>query len=113
MKGLLNVSRRGEDANVCLFLLSTYPILTWRQLPLKFRGGEIVTEPERTVAILNIPEATPNTVKSAERKLINSVEVDGLKCVTSSALVFAQYDEVFKMGKRRVEVWKDVESIWN
>ncbi|GMH82986.1 hypothetical protein TrVE_jg9799 [Triparma verrucosa] len=77
------------------------------------RGGEIVTESERTVAILNIPEATPNTVKSAERKLINSVEVDGLKCVTSSALVFAQYDEVFKMGKRRVEVWKDVESIWN
>jgi len=83
------------------------------QTSLQSFSATIQTSPERTVAVLNIPEATPNTVKTAEQQLIKYLETDGLTPSPSSSLVFAQYDEVFKMGKRRVEVWKDVTSIWN
>lgn len=77
----------------------------------EWRGFEIVTIPERVVAVGSFSDASMEPiVRKADRLLREACQRDGLKVDDSSKaeLRFAQYDAIFSMGKRRGEVWIDL-----
>ena len=72
---------------------------------------EIVTIPERVVAVGSFSDASMEpVVRKADRLLRETCERDGLQVDTASdsILRFAQYDAIYSMGKRRGEVWIDL-----
>jgi hypothetical protein len=72
---------------------------------------EIITVPERVVAVGSFSDASMEpVVRKADRLLREACQRDGLQVVpgSKSSLRFAQYDAIFSMGKRRGEVWIDL-----
>ena len=51
-------------------------------------------------------------VRKADRLLREALDRDGLKVETDSKsrVAFAQYDAIYSMGKRRGEVWIELED---
>ena len=77
----------------------------------EWSGFEIVTIPERVVAVGTFSDASMEpVVRKADRLLREACERDGLKVESASepSLRFAHYDAIFSMGKRRGEVWIDL-----
>lgn len=77
----------------------------------EWSGFEIVTVPERVVAIGSFSDASMEpVVRKADGLLREVCQRDGLQIESDckSCLRFAQYDAVFSMGKRRGEVWIDL-----
>lgn len=78
------------------------PLQPPSNLPEGFEG---VLVPESVVAISRFGDAIVEpVVRRVNTELRNDVARDGLKPVESEDLMFAQYDAVFSMGKRRSEV---------
>ena len=78
-----------------------------------YRDCEIVTFPERVVAIGSYSDASMEpVVRKADRLLREACERDGLTvpASTKDCLTFAQYDAIYSMGKRRGEVWIELED---
>lgn len=66
----------------------------------------ILTIPSQVVAVKEYTDASMEpVVRKADAELRNCLTRDGLVPDTSDRLVFAQYDAIFSMGKRRGEVW--------
>ena len=69
---------------------------------------EVETLPGQVVAVGSFSDASVEpVVRKADRALREVLERDGLQVVpeSKSKVVFAQYDAIFSMGKRRGEVW--------
>lgn len=78
----------------------------WKSISLK-------SQPETVVAIRTFTDAAMGpVVRIADRELRSILERDGLKPKKGSDeyVVFAQYDAVHSMGKRRGEVWIELED---
>jgi hypothetical protein len=79
-------------------------------------GGEVRVArfPPKVVAVGAFTDASVEpVVRRADRDLRASLRRDGLLTPSSSTaahLRFAQYDAVYTMGKRRGEVWIDLEE---
>jgi len=74
---------------------------------------EIVSVPERVVAVGSFSDASVEpVVRKADKVLRESCGRDGLTVagVGDGAVTFAQYDAVYSMGKRRGEVWIELEE---
>lgn len=68
-------------------------------------GFEGVIVPESVVAIARFGDAIVEPiVRRVNNELCNDLVRDGLETEKSDSLIFAQYDAVFSMGKRRSEV---------
>lgn len=79
----------------------------------EWEACEIITFPERVVAVGTFSGfSTEPMVRKTDRSLRTACQRDGLKVVNSSegVLQFAQYDAIFSMGKRRSEVWLELED---
>eukprot|EP00527_Entomoneis_sp_CCMP2396_P006492 CAMPEP_0198139662 /NCGR_PEP_ID=MMETSP1443-20131203/2943_1 /TAXON_ID=186043 /ORGANISM="Entomoneis sp., Strain CCMP2396" /LENGTH=434 /DNA_ID=CAMNT_0043801861 /DNA_START=97 /DNA_END=1401 /DNA_ORIENTATION=+ len=79
----------------------------------KKKNCKIVKIPERVVAIGSYTDASvAPVVRKADRFLREACERDGLTVTTSTqdTLNFAQYDAIYSMGKRRGEVWIELEK---
>mmetsp|Transcript_15976 Transcript_15976/g.15372 ORF Transcript_15976/g.15372 Transcript_15976/m.15372 type:complete len:336 (+) Transcript_15976:31-1038(+) len=79
----------------------------------QWRTIKIVTLPERVVAIGGFTDASMGpVVRKADRDLREVLGRDGLIPVKGSekSVRFAQYDAIFSMGRRRGEVWLDLED---
>lgn len=77
----------------------------------EWNSVEIVTFPERVVAVGSFSDASMEpVVRKADRLLREACERDSLKVDPSSEgeVRFAQYDAIYSMGKRRGEVWIDL-----
>eukprot|EP00977_Amphora_coffeiformis_P008559 scaffold1936_cov154-Amphora_coffeaeformis.AAC.9 len=77
----------------------------------EYSSFEIVTIPERVVAVGSFSDASMEpVVRKADRLLREACERDGLQLDSNSESVlrFAQYDAIYSMGKRRGEVWIDL-----
>jgi hypothetical protein len=74
---------------------------------------DIETIPERVVAVGSFSDASvAPIVRKADRKLRESLRQDGIEIPADStaSVKFAQYDAIFSLGKRRGEVWLDLEE---
>jgi hypothetical protein len=74
---------------------------------------EIETIPSKVVAVGSFSDASvAPIVRKADRKLRESLEQDGIDVPSDStgSVKFAQYDAIFSLGKRRGEVWIELEE---
>ena len=74
---------------------------------------EILTIPSKVVAVGSYSDASvAPIVRKADRELRAACQRDGIKIPswTSSSVKFAQYDAIFSLGKRRGEVWIELED---
>lgn len=79
----------------------------------QWRTIQTVTFPERIVAVGEFSDASmAPVVRKADRQLREALQRDGLTPVAGSdqSVRFAQYDAIFSMGKRRGEVWLDLDT---
>lgn len=79
----------------------------------QWRTIQVITMPERVVAVGEFSDASMEpVVRKADRELRANLARDGLTpCQDTQELVrFAQYDAIFSMGKRRGEVWIDLDD---
>lgn len=87
-------------------------ILERIQQPL-WKGCEIINVPSRVVAVGRYSDASvAPIVRKVDRQLRESCQRDGINIPTStsSCVQFAQYDAIFTLGKRRGEVWIELED---
>jgi len=79
-----------------------------------YKGVEVVQIPSKTVAIRTFSDACVEpVVRREDAKLKEALLHDGITISTNELdgkLKFAQYDAIFTMGKRRSEVWIDLED---
>lgn len=74
---------------------------------------ELETVPERVIAVGSFSDASvAPLVRRVDKELRATLERDGLKVPVSSesSVTFCQYDAIFSLGKRRGEVWIDLEK---
>lgn len=74
---------------------------------------EIETIPSRVVAIGTYADASVGPiVRRADRQLREACRRDGIQISESTAdsVKFAQYDAIYSLGKRRGEVWIELED---
>jgi hypothetical protein len=74
---------------------------------------EVETVPSRVVAVGSFADASvAPIVRRADRALRKACERDGLVIpdASTSSVKFAQYDAIFTLGKRRGEVWIELED---
>ena len=74
---------------------------------------EIEDVPARVVAVGTYADASVGPiVRRADRELREACERDGLQIPanTASSVKFAQYDAIYSLGKRRGEVWIELED---
>jgi len=77
----------------------------------QWRTVSVSTTPPRVVAVREFNDASMEpVVRKADRELRGLLERDGLKPKGEGDIVFAQYDAVFSMGKRRGEAWIELEE---
>jgi len=79
----------------------------------QFRTITIDRTPSNVVAVAELPDASmAPVVRFSDRRLRRDLERDGLVPVegTEDGVRFAQYDAIFSMGKRRGEIWIDLED---
>jgi len=78
----------------------------------QWRTVFVKTVPEKVVAVLEFNDASMGpVVRRADRELRDLLERDGLRPAqgTKDGVRFAQYDAVYSMGKRKGEVWIDLD----
>eukprot|EP00541_Cyclophora_tenuis_P019307 CAMPEP_0116554342 /NCGR_PEP_ID=MMETSP0397-20121206/7541_1 /TAXON_ID=216820 /ORGANISM="Cyclophora tenuis, Strain ECT3854" /LENGTH=155 /DNA_ID=CAMNT_0004079497 /DNA_START=8 /DNA_END=475 /DNA_ORIENTATION=- len=72
---------------------------------------EVVSRPEQVIAVREFADASMEpVVRRADRELRQALIRDGIRVNSSSSsstdsVLFAQYDAIFSMGKRRGEAW--------
>lgn len=74
---------------------------------------EIETVPSKVVAVGTYADASvAPIVRRADKQLREACERDGLKVApgTEEFVRFAQYDAIYSLGKRRGEVWIDLQD---
>jgi len=74
---------------------------------------EVVTIPSQVVAVAEFTDASMEpVVRRADRQLRECLKRDGIAVPAKSEdrVMFAQYDAIFSMGKRRGEVWIPLED---
>ena len=74
---------------------------------------EVKTVPSTVVAVGSFSDASvAPIVRKADKALRESLSRDGISIPesSSSAVKFAQYDAIFSLGKRRGEVWIELED---
>ena len=79
----------------------------------QWKSCSVTSESERVVAIRTFEDAAmAPVVRNADRELRAMLERDGLtpKKGTEDFVVFSQYDAVHSMGKRRGEVWIELDD---
>jgi len=79
----------------------------------QWRKCQIITVPSQVVAVVDFTDVSMEpVVRKNDALLRRAVQRDGLvpKKVEDSYVKFAQYDAIFSMGKRRSEVWIDLED---
>jgi hypothetical protein len=75
----------------------------------QWRKCELLVVPSTVVAVAEFSDASMEpVVRKADRLLRDALERDGITAPTSDGVKFAQYDAIFSMGKRRGEVWIDL-----
>ena len=82
----------------------------------QWRTIQLISMPERVVAIGEFTDASMEpVVRKADRELRANLARDGLLPLqgTQQMVRFAQYDAIFSMGKRRGEVWIDLDDANN
>jgi len=76
-------------------------------------GCEIDSMPSKVIAIGSFSDASvAPVVRKADKALRSSLQRDGIKVPEGSdaSVKFAQYDAVYSLGKRRGEVWIELED---
>jgi SOUL heme-binding protein len=69
------------------------------------KSYRIITVPEKVVVVGRFTDAiVESVVRKATQQLLELCRLDGLKVVESPQMMFAQYNAVYSMGKRRSEV---------
>lgn len=79
----------------------------------QWRTVSLSTAPQRVVAVREFNDASMEpVVRKADRELRGFLKRDGLVPTEESEeeVMFAQYDAVFSMGKRRGEVWIELQE---
>lgn len=79
----------------------------------QWRTIKVITMPQRVVAVGEFSDASMEpVVRKADRELRANLARDGLTPFqeTQELVRFAQYDAIFSMGKRRGEVWIDLDD---
>mmetsp|Transcript_33001 Transcript_33001/g.50489 ORF Transcript_33001/g.50489 Transcript_33001/m.50489 type:complete len:402 (+) Transcript_33001:41-1246(+) len=79
----------------------------------QWRTVKVQTIPSSVVAVAEFTDASMGpVVRKTERELRRVLKRDGLEPLagTETAVKFAQYDAIFSMGKRRGEVWIELED---
>ena len=79
----------------------------------QYKSVSLISQSDRIVAIRTFDDfAMEPVVRNADRELREILERDGLtpKNGSEEYVVFAQYDAVHSMGKRRGEVWIELED---
>ncbi len=79
----------------------------------QWRTMKIVEVPDKIIAVREFSDASMEpVVRKADRELRECLERDGLVPSKESEemVKFAQYDAIFSMGRRRGEVWIDLED---
>lgn len=74
---------------------------------------QVVTIPSQVVAVAEFTDASMEpVVRRADRQLRDCLKRDGIQVPadTKDKVLFAQYDAIFSMGKRRGEVWIPLED---
>ena len=74
---------------------------------------EIETIPSKVVAVGSFSDASvAPIVRKADGKLREALKKDGIDIPSdsSTSVKFAQYDAIFSLGKRRGEVWIELED---
>lgn len=74
---------------------------------------KIETIPSKVVAVGTYADASvPPIVRRADAQLRDVCKRDGLKVApeTENSVKFAQYDAIYSLGKRRGEVWIELED---
>jgi hypothetical protein len=72
---------------------------------------DVLTIPSQVVAVAEFSDASMEpVVRKADAELRQSLQRDGIVVPSSSDVRFAQYDAIFSMGKRRGEVWIELED---
>ena len=74
---------------------------------------EIITMPSKVVAVGSFSDASiAPIVRRADKELREACQRDGISIPagSSTSVRFAQYDAIFSLGKRRGEVWIDLEE---
>lgn len=74
---------------------------------------EIETIPSKVIAVGSFSDASvAPIVRKADSKLRESLKRDGIDVPkgSSTSVKFAQYDAIFSLGKRRGEVWIELEE---
>ena len=74
---------------------------------------EIITFPSTVVAVGSFADASVEpVVRRVDKELRHACARDGIRIAKDSAssVKFAQYDAIFSMGKRRGEVWIDLQD---
>lgn len=72
---------------------------------------QVTVLPSRVVAVAEFSDASLEpVVRKADKELRIALERDGLRVPESTAVQFAQFDAIHSMGKRRGEVWVDLED---
>ena len=83
------------------------------QDPLWGNGCTVTTRPSTVVAVGSFSDASvAPVVKKADTALRHACTRDGITipATSASSVKFAQYDAIFSLGKRRGEVWIDLED---
>ena len=89
------------------------PTLALRKLSdSPWKNCEIISVPAKVIAVAEFSDASLEpVVRKTDRKLRASLQRDGLVChADESSVMFAQYDAIFSMGKRRGEVWIELKD---
>jgi hypothetical protein len=74
-------------------------------------GCTVRTIPERVVAVLPFSEFSMEpVVRKADLDLREALVRHGISVSDSAVLVFAQYDAIYSVGKRRSEVWIELDN---
>ena len=79
----------------------------------QWRKCEVVTIPSQVVAVAEFTDASMEpVVRRVDRQLRECLKRDGIQVPVDSGdkVVFAQYDAIFSMGRRRGEVWIPLED---
>lgn len=72
----------------------------------QWRKCELLVIPSTVVAVAEFSDASMEpVVRKADRLLRDALERDGITAPPVDGVKFAQYDAIFSMGKRRGEVW--------
>ena len=79
----------------------------------QWKSISIASKPESVIAVRTFGDAAMGpVVRNSDRELRQLLKRDGLvpKDESSEYVVFAQYDAVHSMGKRRSEVWIELKD---